>query len=191
MKRKLSLVIAIIGFVSLVVGSSLLIKGLTNSRNEYEALKASIVNDYEDFKVKIESFSEERTNIYEGLNKITYLTDVITNYDSLVQEYDKYGESLKEIELSSKDLKVNCYKKEFVETEITNKVSAFTINYEQAINYYIQDVEKFNEKVRAYNEWVENNQLEATFKIYDEYESIYKEYVDVNGDGIYNGVNDK
>ena len=191
MKRKISLVIAIVGLVSLIAGGSLLFKSLTASRDEYESLKTSIVNDYEDFKVKIESFSEERTNVYEGLNKITYLTDVVANYDLLVAEYDKYGETLKSIEEASKDLKVNCYKKDFVETEITNKVSAFTINYEQAINYYIQDVEKFNEKVRAYNTWVNTNNLQATHKIYDEYESLYKDYVDVNGDGIFNGVNNK
>ena len=191
MKRKISLVIAIVGLISFIAGGSLLFKSLTASRDEYESLKASIVTDYENFKVKIESFSEERTNIYEGLNKITYLTDVVANYDLLVAEYNKYGETLKEIEESSKDLKVNCYKKDFVETEITNKVSAFTINYEQAINYYIQDVEKFNEKVRAYNEWVNTNNLQATYKIYDEYESLYKDYVDINGDGIYNGVNNK
>ncbi len=191
MKRKISLVIAIVGLVSLIAGGSLLFKSLTASRDEYESLKTSIVNDYEDFKVKIESFSEERTNVYEGLNKITYLTDVVANYDLLVAEYDKYGETLKSIEEASKDLKVNCYKKDFVETEITNKVSAFTINYEQAINYYIQDVEKFNEKVRAYNEWVNTNNLQATYKVYAEYESLYKDYVDINGDGIFNGVNNK
>lgn len=191
MKRKLSLIIAIIGLVSLIAGTGLLIKSLSNSRDEYESLKASIVTDYEDFKVKIESFSEERTNIYEGLNNITYLTDLVTNYDSLIAEYDKYASTLKEIEESSSDLKVNCYKKDFVETEIINKVSAFTINYEQAVNYYIQDVEKFNEKIRSYNEWVTTNQLEATYKLLDEYEISYKEYVDVNGDGIYNGVNNK
>ena len=191
MKRKISLVIAVVGFISLIVGGSLLFKSLTASRDEYEFLKASIVTDYETFKVKIETFSEERTNVYEELNKITYLTDVVANYDSIVVEYDKYGETLKDIELSSEDLKVNCYKKNFVETEITNKVSAFTINYEQAINYYIQDVEKFNEKIRSFNEWVTTNNLQATYKVYAEYESLYKDYVDINGDGIYNGVNNK
>ena len=93
MKRKISLVIAIVGLISFIAGGSLLFKSLTASRDEYEALKASIVTDYESFKVKIESFSEERTNIYEGLNKITYLTDVVTNYDLLVAEYNKYGET--------------------------------------------------------------------------------------------------
>lgn len=189
MKRKLSLLVVLIGCISLVAGISLLVVNLKNDQKAYESLKTSIVNDYENFKVKIESFSEERTNVYEGLNKISYLTDLATNYNTLVAEYDKYAETLKAIEESSEDLKVNCYKEEFNETDINNKVSAFTINYEQAVNYYIQDVEAFNEKVRNYNDWVLNSQVVGTYKTLEEYETSYKEYIDINGDGIYNGVN--
>ena len=91
MKRKISLVIAIVGLISFIAGGSLLFKSLTASRDEYESLKASIVTDYENFKVKIESFSEERTNIYEGLNKITYLTDVegFKKYANLIVNNNK------------------------------------------------------------------------------------------------------
>ena len=84
-----------------------------------------------------------------------------------------------------------CFKQEYNETEITNKVSAFTINYEQAVNYYIQDVEQFNEKIRSYNDWVQNTQVTDTYKTLEEFKSSYTEYVDINGDGIYNGVNNK
>lgn len=189
MKRKISLGISIFGIICLLAGAGLLYVNLNNSKKEYESLKTSIVNDYENFKVKIESFSEERTNIYNSLNEITYLTDLATNYDKLVQEYKDYELTLQEIEKSSEDLKVNCYKRDYVETDINNKVSAFTINYEQAINYYIQDVEAFNEKIRNYNNWVQTSQVINTYTILEEYESSYKDYVDVNGDGIYNGVN--
>ena len=189
MKRKISLGISIIGIICMLAGASLLVVNVNNGKKEYESLKTSIVNDYEDFKVKIESFSEERTNIYNSLNEITYLTDLSVNYDKLVQEYKDYELTLQEIENSSKNLKVNCYKKDYIETDINNKVSAFTINYEQAVNYYIQDVEAFNEKVRNYNNWIQTSQVATTYVELAEFESSYKEYVDINGDGIYNGVN--
>lgn len=189
MKRKISLGISIIGIICMLAGASLLVVNVNNGKKEYESLKNSIVNDYEDFKVKIESFSEERTNIYNSLNEITYLTDLSVNYDKLVQEYKDYELTLQEIENSSKNLKVNCYKKDYIETDINNKVSAFTINYEQAVNYYIQDVEAFNEKVRNYNNWIQTSQVATTYVELAEFESSYKEYVDINGDGIYNGVN--
>jgi len=188
MKKKFSVIVSIIGSICLVTGSGLLIVNQANQEKEFANIKNSIVNDYENFKVKIESFSEERTNIYENLNKISYLTELPANYDNLISEYSKYEQTLNEIENASKDLKINCFEYKFVETDINNKVSAFTINYEQAVNYYIQDVEKFNEKVRSYNEWIQNTQL-TSGKVLEEYQSSYKDYVDVNGDGIYNGVN--
>ena len=92
----------------MLAGASLLVVNVNNGKKEYESLKTSIVNDYEEFKVKIESFSEERTNIYNSLNEITYLTDLSVNYDKLVQEYKDYELTLQEIENSSKNLKVNC-----------------------------------------------------------------------------------
>ena len=191
MKRIISIIFIILGCGSLTTGVVLRIIDQNKQNKALTSLKASIIEDYEVFKVKIESFSTERTSVYEGLNKITYLTELPANYESLVGEYTKYENSVKEIDESSKDLKVNCFKQEYNETEITNKVSAFTINYEQAINYYIQDVEKFNEKVRSYNDWVQNTQVTNVYKPLEEFTSSYTEYVDVNGDGIYNGVNNK
>lgn len=191
MKRIISIIFIILGCGSLTTGVVLRIIDQNKQNKALTSLKASIIEDYEVFKVKIESFSTERTSVYEGLNKITYLTELPANYESLVGEYTKYENSVKEIDESSKDLKVNCFKQEYNETEITNKVSAFTINYEQAINYYIQDVEKFNEKVRSYNDWVQNTQVTNVYKPLEEFKSSYTEYVDVNGDGIYNGVNNK
>ncbi len=191
MKRIISIIFIILGCGSLTTGVVLRIIDQNKQNKALTSLKASIIEDYEVFKVKIESFSTERTSVYEGLNKITYLTELPANYESLVGEYTKYENSVKEIDESSKDLKVNCFKQEYNETEITNKVSAFTINYEQAINYYIQDVEKFNEKVRSYNDWVQNTQVTNIYKPLGEFKSSYTEYVDVNGDGIYNGVNNK
>lgn len=191
MKRIISIIFIILGCGSLTTGVVLRIIDQNKQNKALTSLKASIIEDYEVFKVKIESFSTERTTVYEGLNKITYLTELPANYESLVSEYTKYENFVKEIDESSKDLKVNCYKQEYNETEITNKVSAFTINYEQAINYYIQDVETFNEKVRSYNDWVQNTQVTNVYKPLEEFKSSYTEYVDVNGDGIYNGVNNK
>ena len=191
MKRIISIIFIVLGCASLTTGVVFRIIEQNNQNKALVSLKASIVDDYENFKIKIETFSTERTTVYEGLNQITYLTELPKNYENLISEYNKYENTVKDIEESSKDLKENCFKQEYNETEITNKVSAFTINYEQAVNYYIQDVEKFNEKIRSYNDWVQNTQVTNTYKTLEEFKSSYTEYVDVNGDGIYNGVNNK
>ena len=107
MKRIISIIFIILGCGSLTTGVVLRIIDQNKQNKALTSLKASIIEDYEVFKVKIESFSTERTTVYEGLNKITYLTELPANYESLVSEYTKYENFVKEIDESSKDLKVN------------------------------------------------------------------------------------
>ncbi len=191
MKKVVSIIFLVAGIISLGVGIGIMYKNESDKQKALEALKTSIVNDYEDFKVKVEVFSEERTNIYESLNKITYLTDIKTNYESLIEEYKKYEETLKEIDKVSKDLKVNCFEQEFKEVTINNKISAFVINYEQAVNYFIQDVSNFNDKVKLYNDWLKQNYPTEQVVELEEYASSYTKYVDVNNDGVFEGVKEK
>lgn len=191
MKKVVSIIFLIAGIISLGIGIGIMYKNESDKQKALEALKTSIVNDYEDFKVKVEVFSEERTNIYQSLNKITYLTDIKVNYASLIEEYKKYEETLKEIDKVSKDLKVNCFEQEFKEVTINNKISAFVINYEQAVNYFIQDVNNFNEKVKLYNDWLKQTYPTAQVVELEEYVSSYTKYVDVNNDGVFEGVKEK
>lgn len=191
MKKVVSIIFLVAGIISLGVGIGIMYKNESDKQKALEALKTSIVNDYEDFKVKVEVFSEERTNIYESLNKITYLTDIKVNYESLIEEYKKYEETLKEIDKVSKDLKVNCFEQEFKEVTINNKISAFVINYEQAVNYFIQDVSNFNDKVKLYNDWLKQTYPTAQVVELEEYASSYTKYVDVNNDGVFEGVKEK
>ena len=190
MKKVLSIMFLAGGFAVIASGLGIMYKNEANRQNALEALKTSIVNDYEDFKVKVEVFSEERTNIYENLNKITYLTDIESNYESLISEYAKYEETLKDIDKVSEGLKVNCFEEEFKEITINNKISAFVINYEQAVNYFIQDVSNFNEKVKLYNDYVKQNPDKGLVEL-EEYQSSYTEYADVNSDKVFEGVIEK
>ena len=106
----------------------------------------------------------------------------------MISEYTKYEDTLKEIDESSKSLKVNCLENKFEEKEINNKVDAFIINYEQAVNYFIKDVEVFNKEIEKYNQWVEDVQVTNKYSKLAEYKSSYTEYVDINSDGVFNGV---
>lgn len=190
MKKAVSIIFLVSGFVSITCGLGIMYKNEINRQELLESLKTSIVNDYEIFKLKVEVFSEERTNIYENLNKITYLTDIKNNYDNLISEYIKYENTLKEIDKASVGLKNNCFEENFKEITINNKISAFVINYEQAVNYFIQDVSKFNEKVNLYNEYVKQNPDKGLIEL-KHYESFYRQYVDVNNDEIFEGVTEK
>ena len=188
MKKIISIFFLVIGVSSLIAGISLIWINKSEENKKLAVLKASIVSDYDNFKKQIEDFSNERIEIYDSLHKISYLTDLSSNYETIIAQYKEYEEILKKIEENNKGLKSNCLENSFKENEITSKVNAFIINYEQAVNYFIKDVATFNEEVDRYNEWVENTQVMGDYKKIEGYESSYKDYIDINGDGIYNGA---
>ncbi len=190
MKKKLLIVFIVIALIALGTGVGLFIKQKSDEHKRREELKASIVNDYETFKVKIENFSEQRQVISELLNGIKYSTDLNGKYKEITEDYKKYEQILTEIETASTDLKVNCLENEFTEVEIKNKVDAFIILYEQAYNYYIRDVDAFNQKIKDYNDWVKNTQVTSQYKALAEYEPAHTEFVDLNGDGKFVGKED-
>ena len=188
MKKIIAVIILLLGVGSLIAGVTIYVSKIKEEKRNYEELKTSIVNDYEVFKGKIESFSDQRTNIYQTLNSIAYYSDIANKYESLISDYKKYEEIVKEIDVASKGLKTHCQDNSFTEVDIKNKIEAFIINYEQAINYFIQDVNKLNERIKEYNNGIDNLTGTSTYKKLEEFTTEYTEYVDINNDGIFNGV---
>jgi len=188
MKRVLFGICTLIGMGLIATGITIIYKDNNNKRIALEQLKENIINNYEVFKSKVEVFSENRSNISQQLNDIKYLSELKTNYASLIQGFQNYEKSLRDIDEASADLKVDCLENTFKDTNINNKVSAFIINYEQVVNYFIKDVNDFNTEIQKYNAWVSSQTTPNEKDKLEEYKSTYVDYVDIDGDGVYSGV---
>ena len=53
-----------------------------------------------------------------------------------------------------------------------------------------EDVSNFNEKVKLYNDWLKQTNQTTGVEL-EEYVSSYTKYVDVNNDGVFEGVKEK
>ncbi len=188
MKRVLFGIITLLGIGLIATGITIIYKDNNNKRIALEQLKENIISNYEIFKSKVEVFSENRGNISQQLNDIKYLSELKTNYTSLIQSFQEYEQSLRDIDEASVELKVDCLENTFKDTNINNKVSAFIINYEQVVNYFIKDVNDFNAEIQKYNAWVSAQTVPNEKDKLQEYKSTYIDYVDIDGDGVYNGV---
>ena len=58
MKKVLSIMFLVGGFAVIASGLGIMYKNEAKRQNALEALKTSIVNDYEDFKVKVNSLKD-------------------------------------------------------------------------------------------------------------------------------------
>ncbi len=193
MKKKVLIGILIIVVLAAIGGVTVLIINKNEESKKYEALKQEIIENYEVFKKNVETFLENRTAVYEQVNNVSYFTELSSKYEGIIDAYKKYEESLKVIEDTSTTLKEDCLNHNFKssDTDVNNKVEAFIINYEQAFNYFINDVKNINNEIDQYNEWVKNVQVTTKYKAIAKYESAYTEYVDLNGDGVFKGAEEE
>ena len=193
MKKKILIGILIIVVLAAIGGVTMVIINKNEKDKKYEALKQEIIENYDTFKKNVETFLENRTAVYEQINSVSYFTELSSKYNDIIDAYKKYEESLKVIDDTSATLKEDCLNHTFknTDTDVNNKVEAFIINYEQAFNYFINDVKNINDEIDQYNDWVKNVQVTTKYKTIAKYESTYTEYVDLNGDGVFKGAEEE
>lgn len=191
MKNKLALILLILGLLLLASGGALLVvNGFKDEKEDLTKTMNIIVDDYEIFRKKVETFSTLREKIYNEVMNTQYYTDVYTNYNADIQQLKQYENAVTEIENVSKNLKNSCIGKSFSDQDVINKCNAFIINYEQSINYFINDIDRFNSRIKDYNTWL-TTQTNTQYQTLAEYNATYKDYVDVNNDKNFSGKVEK
>ena len=188
MKKKIIPIIVIIGAIIMIaVGTIIVVSGVKRDKEAVKKAMDSIVADYEVFKKKIETFSTQRESIYNEVMNTSYYSDVFKNYNTNVEKLKTYEGLISEIDKSSKGLKNNCINKRYKDQDVTNKCNAFIINYEQSMNYFVNDITRFNSRIDEYNNWATTANTDKKYTKLEKYESKYKEYVDINNDKVFSG----
>lgn len=158
---------------------------LIKEKKESEALKEKINVEYVDFKNSVQAFSDVRTRLLKEISGI-YLEDLDKSHSSIEKTLKEYDVSVQKIQRTSKPLNEASQNLKTMDKDIHNKVSAFKFNYEQSINYYVSDYEKLNEKVKLYNEYLEENAPKK--KKITLFKAIIDDYVDFDGNGVLLGA---
>lgn len=153
-----------------------------------------IGNVYNTFYRKESELSKYRDDLIDNIfDYVTYYSQMPDDYEKMISDIKKYEELVKESEDISSYLKAKCTSKYSIK-DANEKCNAYYINLEKTINVFVSDVEFFNSKIKEYNEWIENENesvlVTVEYKKLDEYKSNnYLDYVDLNGDGTYLGMN--
>ena len=192
MKNKKVIILIVGGLILTIVGSILLVSnGFKSEQKKLKQTMDTIVNDYTTFKTKVEEFSKLREQIYSDVMNSQYYSEIFNNYSANVEKLTKYEELVTEIDNVSKNLKKNCTERKYSDQDVTNKCNAFIINYEQSINYFINDITRFNEKIEEYNKWRTTENTDKKYTELGKYNTKYTEYVDINGDKKESGKAEK
>ena len=201
MKKAYLILFSIMIGISLIIASVIFVitnnfKDAKNKEIEDEKTIMDEIGDvYKTFSDKITEFSETHNAYIKSIDDNTaFYADYPGNYEKLKKLTTEYETTLTEIDDMDTFLEEKCKDQFYSEKEVNNNCLSFKRNKEKTINTFIEDIKYLNHKIELYNEWTvtENQSVIATTK-YNKLEDItsskYTDYVDLDGDEIFLGVN--
>ena len=185
MKLKgVGVLILTVSIVLLIAGGvSFFVISLKQDREETQKRMVVVNEAYEDFNNSVSTFELERDNLYTvGLGNIYY--DTLANDDVALKTKLISFESIVD-EIGKKVKKVNdlCTDVYYPDSSVNSKCSNYKSIYEQVINYFVSDVELYNNTIKTYNQ---QQTAVGSTALLEEYKTT-KKYIDYNKDKEFEG----
>lgn len=185
MKKSLKVIGIVFIIIAILFGCAWVwASGLKEDQRKTKEIIKVILEKYENFNNRVEEFSQLRNKYYE-LKEDLYLETLSENAEEWNKFMDDYSNAISEVEKASKELKENCDIK-YGDVNANSKCTAFKANYEAAHNYYISDINLYNELIDDYNKWLKEENVKGKEINKGKY-PVYKKYIDFDKDKEYFG----
>ena len=182
--KRLASYLCVVGLVLIISGFfSIYLNGLKEDREKVLARMGDVTSEYEKFNTNVSLFGDYREDLHESVFENLYFETMYPSDQLVKEELKKYEDLVDEIELSVNVLNDLCDNIYYPKSDVNNMCHNYKTMYEQVNNYFVYDIEDYNENVKKYNEYVNTNSLLTTIKKYD----TSKKYIDYNGDKKYDG----
>lgn len=189
--KKHILILVLLGILSIVIG--LILMFITNIKKDQQQLNnniSKINKDYANFKKDIEEVNKTRDELHKNILDTVYYE----SFESSENEYKKalynYEKTVTDISKNYANLKGYCeFGIYYSSSDANSKCNAFNLGYEQLINTFVDDINMYNNNVKKYNNWLDEQQNTTSKKL--EGYKTKKTYIDYNKDGEYSGKEDK
>lgn len=183
--KKISIVLFTLGFVFIISGSfSMFLQGLRDDKQQILNRMDDVGDEFEVFSTNTSVFEEYRDNLYdevlEGIlcdnlkNNNKDISNKLSNYEHLVDELDSNVLKLSKL----------CDDVYYPDSETNKKCLNYKIIYEQAVNYFVNDIKVYNDSVGKCNKEFTDGSKIGKYK-------TNKKYIDYNNDKKYDGKEEK
>lgn len=181
--KKIAYILMSISFFLIVSGSvSQFLIGLRLDHSLTNQRMLIVSDQFEEFSTNISIFEEEREKLYEEVLSNLYLETMEQTDLQVKNRISAYENIINGIEIQTKKLAKLCNDAYYPNSDINNKCSNYKIIYEQAINYFVNDINLYNKTIAEFNKTAGTNLL-------NKYKTT-KKYIDYNKDGNYEGKED-
>ena len=189
--KKHILILVLLGILSIIVGFILMF--ITNIKEDQQQLNnniSKINKDYDSFKKDIEEVNKTRDELHKNILDTVYYESFESSENEYKRALYNYEKAVTDISKKYTNLKGYCeigiY---YSSSDANSKCNAFNLGYEQLINTFVDDINMYNNNVKKYNNWLDEQQNTTSKKL--EGYKTKKTYIDYNKDGEYSGKEDK
>ena len=190
--KKHILILVLLGILSIIVGFILMF--ITNIKEDQQQLNnniSKINKDYDSFKKDIEEVNKTRDELHKNILDTVYYESFESSENEYKRALYNYEKAVTDISKKYTNLKGYCeigiY---YSSSDANSKCNAFNLGYEQLINTFVDDINMYNNNVKKYNSWLDEQQNTTSKKKLEGYKTK-KTYIDYNKDGEYSGKEDK
>ena len=182
--KKLIYIFFTLGFVLLISGgfSSFLIN-LREDHQEVLRRMDDVSAIFEGFSTNTSIFEDYRDNLYTDVLGNVYYETMYSTDDAVKEKLDEYESIVDDLSKDTKKLDKLCGSVYYPEGEVNNMCVNYASIYEQVVNYFVTDINTYNENVQKYNEY--QKAINSTL-IVSKYKTKYQ-YIDYNGDKVFDG----
>ena len=178
--KKIALAMMTLSFVLIISGGvSSFVLGLKKDKAEIYNRINEVNDEFETFSTNTSVFENFRDELYNVVLSNVYY-DTMYDDDKVVKnKLSNYENLVDELTKNTKKLDKLCEDVYYPDSKCNNYKSI----YEQVVNYFISDVNVYNNNVKKYNEYQKNNNSDLRV---DKYKTT-KKYIDYNNDKEYDG----
>lgn len=182
--RRFAYVILCLGIILIVSGSfSSFLSGLNNDHQEVLRRMDDVSSEFEAFSTNTSAFEDFRDELYnEVLGNVYYETMFETDKD-VKEKVSNYENLVDQLSRGTKKLDRLCGNIYFPKSGINNMCVNYKSIYEQIVNYFVTDINIYNENIDKFNEYQKSNGSKDFVKKY----KTDKKYIDYNGDKTFDG----
>lgn len=182
-KKKFFILFTVVGTILVFLGILLAVITIVNKQNQEKKDTENKINVYyTGFKQYADQFADIRQSYTEAVTENLYPESVSEEYDNWLEAIDSYKKLVDQAIIPAENLRNLCIDKTYSNKDVENNCTAYIINYETIMNYFVKDLEEFNTFITDYLE--DNDSSDVT--TYDLDTDKYN-YLDVNEDGKFIG----
>lgn len=183
-RKKKIIICVVLGILLVFLGITFSVISILNQeKKDTQKIQNEIKDKYHGFKEAADHFTEARKEYQTVISEDLYVESVEDEYEDWMEVFKNYQGVVDKVIKEAESLDKLCVDKKYPDQTVMANCQAYMINYETVMNYFVKDVEAFNEFMETYyQDYQGDEEKYPKYELKDNYH-----YIDINDDGKFIG----